>query len=225
MVFHSLHTHRLFVTIILFPLLSYDWVILKMSLFQRFFSLDLSYVNVFYWSFHFIDCSLQLQNLFLVLFLWFLFVLVISLCSSFPDFVEVSFLCFLVAPLQICRFWVCMTRNYCDPLMVSCFLKVLCCYFCRWSSSYLFWSLLIDLGRELPLTTLLVVFRLSQTFYRHACYTLLFPSCAKILKIVWLLLILHHSPRADNLSFVFKSPMLMFAFLVCRFGQLSVCAH
>lgn len=54
-------------------------------------------------------------------------------------------------------------------------------------------------------SALVGILKLSQTFYGYTCSLLLAPSCGRILKLVWILLILQHnrSWRADSHRLLF----------------------
>ena len=89
------------------------------------------------------------------------------------------------------------------------FLEVLSCYLCIWSPSHLLQCLLTDFIKELPSFSSTRVVRLSQTLFAYTCFTLLAPSCGRLLKLIYFFFILlHYRPITDSLCFAFLKAML-----------------
>lgn len=108
-----------------------------------------------------------------------------------------------------------MTLLWCHfYLNIFIFLEVLNCCLHILSNSHLLWSLLTDFGKELSSFSSTRVLRLSQTLFGYICFTLLAPSCGRIVKLLcFYSILLLNRPVTD--SFLFAFPKVMLNAQVC----------
>ena len=166
-----------------------------------------------------------------MLFSWFCWI--VFLCSL-QSFLKIAILNFCGVNCRSPCLWSLLPEDYCDPLVVLCFLDFSCSLKSRIAvfafvgsvtSFSLYW---LVLGEKYPPSALPGILRLSQTFYGYVCSMFLAPSCGRILVCLPSIL---QSTRwsADSLRFAFPKAELNLKFVVSPrptdSGLLSVCTH
>lgn len=135
-------------------------------------------------------------------------------CSSL-SFFKTAILNYLLGNLQSSMFWGSITRKllwpFCDVIFIwiFIFLEVLNCYLHILSNNHLLWSLLTDFGKELPSFSSTRVLRFFQPLFGYICFTLLAPSCGRIVKLLcFYSILLLNRPVTDSFPFAFLKVML-----------------